>query len=81
MATTQIPASPEEPPPQRTRSKREQVLVACKLCRGRKTKVRHLGDHLLGDTRTQYDHLRIGVDVCHSVAGSGRAVSNVRLED
>jgi len=42
IATMMTHSSPPagEQPLQRARSKREQVLVACKVCRGRKTKVR-----------------------------------------
>lgn len=41
MTTRSSPPASEQPA-QRSRSKREQVLVACKVCRGRKTKVRRL---------------------------------------
>jgi hypothetical protein len=40
IMTTHSSPPPDEQLVQRVRSKREQVLVACKVCRGRKTKVR-----------------------------------------
>lgn len=40
--TTQDPTFANEPPEPPPKSKREQVLIACKKCRSRKTKVRDI---------------------------------------